>query len=203
MAKTTIKISKKMLRNVKIFLVVVVAIISITIAYKVSIDFYNSNIKEIKMWNYRGNDIGFRADLRKADKVPVYPGETEVYLDTMHPLVKNITIAYKDVEDSERGYYAVEAYEITYKMKIAYSYLVGTDSEGVSKIPTFNVEVVDQYAHLPGKIQNPIIALVHPVYANETSVRNEGHVTYISGETFEEFDLATVKFLMTIMGIEL
>jgi len=196
MAKTTLKISKKRLRNIKIFLIALVAVI-------ICINYYNTNIRPITIWNYRGNDIGFRADLRKANKVPVYPGETQVYLDTMHPLVKNITIAYKDVEDSERGYYGVEAYEITYKMMIAYSYLVGTDSAGQSEIPTFNVETVEQYAHLPGKIQNPIIALVHPVYANETSVRNEGHVTYISGETYEDFDLATVKFLMTIMGIDI
>ena len=44
---------------------------------------------------------------------------------------------------------------------------------------------------------------MHPVYANETAVRNEGHVTYISGKTFEELDLATVKFLMVVLGIDM
>jgi len=158
--------------------------------------------KPIKTWNYRGQILNFRSDLRKADKVPVYPGETQVYLDTMHALVDNVTIAYKDV--GEYGFYATQAFEITYKMKLAYINLVGSGIEGVeSETPTFNVEIVEQYANLPGKIQNPIIALVHPIYANETAVRNEGHVTYISGETFDDLDLATTKFLMIVLGIDL
>jgi hypothetical protein len=157
--------------------------------------------KPLTSCTYRGETFFFRADLREADKVPVYPGESELYRDTMHPLVDNVTIAYKDV--GEAGYYAIEAFEITHKMKIAYLHLLGSESGASRETPGFNVEVVDQYAYLPGKIQNPIIALVHPIYANETAVRNEGHVTYISGKTFEELDLATVKFLMVVLGLDL
>ncbi len=187
-----IKLSK---RNVTL----VVALLAITGFLFYYVFFYP---KPIKTWNYGGMVLNFRSDLRKADKVPVYPGETQVYLDTMHTLVDNVTIVYKDV--GEYGYYATEAFEITYKMKIAYTNLLGTDIEGKTpNIPTFNAEAVDQYAYLPGKIQNPIIALVHPIYANETAVRNEGHVTYISGETFDDLDLATTKFLMVVLGIDL
>jgi hypothetical protein len=190
--KIKIKLSK---RNVT-FVVTLLAIAGFLFYY---VFFYP---KPIKAWNYRGQVLNFRSDLREADKVPVYPGENQVYLDTMHTLVDNVTIVYKDV--GEYGYYAAEAFEITYKMKIAYTNLVGTDIEGkTSDVPTFNAETVDQYAHLPGKIQNPIIALVHPIYANETAVRNEGHVTYISGETFDDLDLATAKFLMIVLGIDL
>ncbi len=191
MAKIKIKLSKKIL----IFIVVLVVIVSSFFYYEFFVP------KPINTWNYKGLVLTFRADLREANKVPVYPGETQVYLDTMHPLVKNVTIAYKDA--GEYGYYAIEAFEITYKMKLAYMSLVGSEEGSTFEVPTFNVETVEQYAHLPGKIQNPIIALVHPIYANETAVRNEGHVTYISGKTYEELDLATIKFLMIVLGIEL
>ena len=193
MAKLKIKLSK----NIIILIAVVLAIAGSLFYYTFFVP------KPIKSWNYRGTVLHFRADLRKADKVPVYPGETQVYLDTMHPLVKNVTIALKGAGKDEYGYYAIEAFEITYKMKIAYMSLVGSAEGGASEAPTFNVEEVEQYANLPGKIQNPIIALVHPIYANETAVRNEGHVTYISGKTYDDWDLATTKFLMVVLGIEL
>lgn len=193
MAKVKIKFSK----NIVIFTAVLVIMAGSIFYYM----FFAP--KPIKTWDYRGIPLTFRVDLRKADKVPVYPGETQVYLDTMHPLVKNVTIAFKDAGEGEYGYYATEAFEITYKMKLAYIYLVGSEEGSTSKAPNFNVEAVRQYAYLPGKIQNPIIALVHPIYANETAVRNEGHVTYISGRTYEELDLATAKFLMVVLGIEL
>ena len=191
MAKVKIKLSK----NILIFIVALVIILGSIFYYLFFLP------KPLKTWNYKGLMLTFRSDLRESNKVPVYPGETQVYLDTMHPLVKNVTIAYKDV--GEYGYYATEAFEITYKMRLAYMNLVGSEEGSTFKVPPFDVEVVEQYAYLPGKIQNPIIALVHPVYANETAVRNEGHVTYISGKTYEELDLATTKFLMIVLGIEL
>lgn len=158
----------------------------------------------IKAWNYYGQIIEFRDDLRKADKVPVYPGETQIYLDTIHPLVKNVTIVFKDAGEDENSYYIVEEFEIILKMTLAYGRMLAS-YEGLSEedIPEFNSMPVDEYANLPGKIQNPIIALVHPKYANETAVRNDYHVTYISGRTYEEFDLATIKFLMIVLGVEL
>lgn len=156
----------------------------------------------ITVWNYKGQLVRFRDDLRKADKIPVYPGETQVYLDTIHPLVDNVTIAFKDAGEGENGYYIVEEFEIITKMTLAYrNMLAGYPGKTMEDMPKFDAVHVEQYANLPGKIQNPIIALVHPKHANETAVRNEGHVTYISGKTYEEFDLATIKFLMIILDV--
>lgn len=153
---------------------------------------------------YMDQIINFRADLREADKIPVYPGETEVYLDTIHPLVDDITIAFKDAGESDNPLYIVEEIEIVTKMSVAYrKMLLGYPGKTEEDMPGFDALPVEQYANLPGKIQNPIIALVHPKYANETAIRNEGHVTYISGKTKEELDLATVKFLMIVLDIDL
>ena len=182
------------------------ALVLLIIAAAAIVNYYLAP-KPITSWDYRGNTVNFRVDLREADKVPVYPHETGVYLDIMHPLVQNITIAFKDAGSSENPYYVVEEFEIINKMRIAYGYILGTKTESgyiaSQDIPTFNAIEVSSYENLPGKIQNPIIALVHPVYANETSVRNEGHVTVISGKTPHEFDLAVAKFLMVILDIEL
>jgi len=153
---------------------------------------------------YEGQIIQFRDDLRKADKIAVYPDETQIYLDTIHPLVKNVTIAFKDAGEDENRYYILEEFEIVLKMRIAYNRLLkGYEGLSGEDIPTFNAVPVENYANLPGKIQNPIIALVPPKYANETAVRNEGHVTYISGRTYRDFDLATIKFLMIVLGIDM
>lgn len=151
--------------------------------------------KPITTWDYYGTTLVFRVDLREANKVSVYPHETGVYLDTIHPLVENITIAFKPAGEKENPYYQLAIIELVMKLKQIYD---------KNEIPVeFNAVPVESYENLPGKIQNPIIALVHPIYANETSVHNERHVTTISGETYHEFDLAVAKFLMVVLDIEL
>lgn len=191
MVKVTVKVSKKLLIVAAIFALVACSIV----AYE------QLKYEPVTTWMLGDMELYFRADLNKAAQVPVYPGETQLYLDTMHQLVENVTIAIKETEDN--SYYSVEAFEIVNKMLLAYQKLFGSDVYGEYDLPTFDVQEIDQYAHLPGKIQNPIIAIVPPEYANETAIRNEGHVTYISGLTHEELDLAVVKFLMVVLGVEL
>ena len=116
---------------------------------------------------------------------------------------RDTIIAFKDAGEEENPYYIVEEIEIINKMMIAYRKMIDSYKGETINMPTFNAMPVENYADLPGKIQNPIIALVHPKYANETAVRNDYHVTYISGKTHEEFDLATIKFLMIVLGIDL
>ena len=190
--------------KIKINKVVLFVVIGITLVLSVVIVATLFKPKPIESWNYHGQIVAFRDDLREADKVPIYPGADEVFLDTIHPLVKNVTIAFKDAGEEENSYYVVEVIEITLKMTLAYRRMLG-GYPGLSEedMPKFNATPVEEYANLPGKIQNPIIALVHPKYANETAVRNEGHVTYISGKTYRDFDLATIKFLMTVLDIDL
>ena len=192
--KVRIKFSGKL----KVFLLVLLIVASLVVYYILFTP------KPIYYVNYYGHVIEFRTDLRQADKIQVYPGESQVYLDTIHPLVDNVTIVFKDAGEDGNPHYIVEEMEIIIKMSAAYRrMLAGYPGLTEEDMPKFDAIPVDEYANLPGKIQNPIIALVHPKYANETAVRNEGHVTYISGTTFENFDLATTKFLMIVLGIEI
>jgi len=200
MSKLQIKLDAKATRNIAIIVAVAAALVAAGYVY---VRFF----EPIRVINYKDEPLEFREDLREAAKVPVYPGESEIYRDTMHQLAKNITIVFKDAGPSENAYCRVEILELYSKMTLAYKLAFGTvDPETgeiiPSTIPTFNVQNVSSYENLPGKIQNPIIAIVPPMYANETSVRNEGHVTLISGRNLKELDLATDRFLMIALGID-
>jgi hypothetical protein len=201
MSKIKIKMERKVFSSVLLIVVLSLVIMGLAILYMRMVPKPEDPITSII---YDGQLINFRADLREADKVPVYPGETQVYLDTIHPLVDDVTIAFKDAGEEDNPLYMVEVIEIVTKMTPAYRKMLSNyNVTSEEDMPEFNATPVEQYAWLPGKIQNPIIAVVHPKYANETAVRNEGHVTYISGTTKENLDLATVKFLMIVLGIEM
>jgi hypothetical protein len=59
------------------------------------------------------------------------------------------------------------------------------------------------YVNLPGKIQHPLIAVIHPMYANQTRVfAAPGHVIYIEATSYEGFDLAIAKFLISALKIK-
>ena len=174
-------------RNRIIFILALSAIAFAVLYYQF---FVPKPITSVQYGNYI---LNFRADLREASKVPVYPAEDALYREMMHGLVQNVTIAFKPTNGDD-ALYAVEAFEITYKLRLGYT--VRDFNVG------FNSMAVNSYENLPGKIQNPIIAIVHPVYANETSVRVDGHVVTIKGKTPGELDLAVSKFLMASLGIE-
>ena len=185
------KIRLKFSRNVKIVLLILSVVI-------LSVIVYQTSPKPIMSWNYHGRIIHFRADLRAADKVPVYPNEDAIYLDLVHGLAKNVTIVYKyiDKPKSANAYYPLQIFQIVYNIMPAY--------EEVWKFkPNFNSMEVESYENLPGKIQNPIIAIVPPPYSNETAIRNEGHVTFLKAKSYEDLDLVTTKLLMIALHIDL
>lgn len=154
---------------------------------------YHQKPKPLKEIVYRGEVVEFRNDLRKANEIPVYPNELAIREILFNNSPRKVTILFKPVENN--SIYAVEAFEITYKL-LRYAY----PSYGF--FPKFEGLNVTSYTGLEGSRSNPLIILVHPAYSNETSVRVEGYKIIISGTTEEEFDLATVRFLMAAMGIK-
>lgn len=153
--------------------------------------------KPITTWNFYGVVLNFRADLREASKIPVYPSEDVVNTEIMNPLVKNITIVFIPSAPKENSYYALEAFEITKTIYYGYRTLE-------YEMPNFTTMNVSSYENLPGKIQNPIIALVAPAYSNETAVVvDPGHIVFIKAKSLQEFDLVTVKFLMSALRIRI
>lgn len=178
--------------------IVLIAVVSVLIilAYIA----YNFLPKPVYKVDYNGNLLTFRADLREANKVPVYPNRVALYYELRGGLAQNVTIVFLPVE-GENGIYSAEGFEITFKLGVLFKLL--------GKNVTFDSRNVSSYQYLPGKIQNPIIAIVPPRFSNETAVRLDGHVITISGlpnndvnNPYKNLDLATIKFLMVMLGID-
>lgn len=186
-----ISISKEV---IVVFLVIVVGIACVYIIYH----FYPSSTTT-STYNFFGIKLPFRTDLYKANNISVYPDNETIYNMMWGSQLENITIVW--VNSSENNMVTVEAFEITYKMSLAYEHIGYLN--GVNINVMFNHMAVGSYDNLTATENNPIIAIVPPKLSNETAVRAENNVIYIKGKTFEEFDLATVKFLMTALAINL
>jgi hypothetical protein len=87
-------------------------------------------------------------------------------------------------------------------MEIITKLVVAYHLKGWSR-PEFDAVPVESYAGLSGTSANPLIALVHPVYANRTLVEVKNEVIFIEGKDYKGFDLATVRFLMAVLGIDI
>jgi uncharacterized protein YpmB len=179
------------IKNKKLKILVVIAFIIF-----LAVLIYRIWPKPIYSIRYDGEILSFRADLREANKVPVYPSEEILYHALINPLVENVTIVFVPVE-GENAIYVVNAFEIVNKLYPAYRKIgVKPKFNGINLTSYENVE-------LYGKIQNPYIVLIHPRFANETSVRLKDHTVFISGKSNQELDKATVKFLMVALRIRI
>ena len=148
--------------------------------------------KPLNLYNYHGQILTFRADLREAKNVQVYPDDTTIFEMVMNPNLKNVTIVF--VPSKDNGIVGVDGFEVSRKLAIAYNY-------SGYRIP-IKGEPVDSY-ELSGTNDSLIIALIPPVFSNDTSVRAKNNVILISGKTYKGFDLSTIRFLMIILEIKL
>ena len=167
-----------------------VAIIVIVAAFYFSYPYISYNLFPITHYNYYGTQLDFRSDLKEAQKMPVYPNEALIVDTVFNPFVQNLPVVFQDTSQNSLVY--VEAYEIGYKMRTAYL--------TINRQVNINSRVVNFTEQ--GMLINPVIVLVPPVLANETSVRVSNFTVIISAKTLKEFDLVTDKFLMVAMGIK-
>lgn len=192
--------SKTKLTRQKIFLIVVMVAGVVLTSYAIYSYFTSPSDIEFHYATALGQVWAFRSDLREAEKVKVEPSEQTVYLELFSfgdsPFVENITIAYKDAGEKENVYYQLQILELVTKLKTIYNLRYDGQS------PTFNAVEVDSYYKLPGKIKNPIIALVHPKFATETSIKLENHVILLNAKTQDDMDLVATKLLMIALQLK-
>jgi hypothetical protein len=151
--------------------------------------------KPITSVDFYGVILNFRADLREAEKIPLYPNESAVNALLMDGSVRNITIAFKP-SNEENSYFALEATEIVTKLYYAYKTLGHV-------MPKFMSINVSSYENLSGTPQNPMIALVAPSVSNETDVIvSSNNVISVKAKSFNDFDLATIKMIMAALKIK-
>ncbi len=181
MAKYKVKLTKKKLAFVSLF-----ALVAILLYWFNS----SSQAQNVYIYKYKGELLYFRANLTEALKVPVYPNEKAIFDAVMNESVKRINITF--VNSTDNSLVAVNGFEVSSKLSTIF-YLNGI----YKKIKGSEVE---NYT-LKGTEDTLIIALVPPALANKTEVRLQDHVIFISGKTEKEFDLATIKFLLSVMEV--
>lgn len=150
--------------------------------------------KPIYTVEYQGTLIGFRANLKEAARIKVYPNDTILHSTIANPSIRNITIVFKDA-GAKNGYYILEEFEIINKLFFLYKIMEIS--------PKFEGLEIQDYENLTATEENPIIALIHPIYSNETSIKVKNNVIYLQGTDLKNFDLATIKFLMVALKIEI
>ncbi|MEM0333596.1 MAG: hypothetical protein QXX30_04035 [Candidatus Aenigmatarchaeota archaeon] len=150
---------------------------------------YSQPVKKIVYFNV---PMEFREDLRLAKNIGVYPNEEIIREIFWNQELNRITIAVLNTTN-ETHYIGVEAYEITFKLTSFYT-LNGLSVEIKGK------EVSD-ILELKGNYTNPVIYIIPPVIANEALVRIENYTVFISGKSLKELDLATIRFIITVLGI--
>lgn len=160
----------------------------IVILFTVGIIVYKFSPRPITSYEYYGIPMKFRVDLRQADKIP--SDNLKIYNVIWNEKNENLTIAF--VNSSDNSLVLVEAFEITFKLKLAFDFW--------NFNPNITGKEVDSYDLVTDE-NHPIIALIPPSLANGTRVEVKDNVVFIEGKTKEEFELATVKFLISSLDI--
>lgn len=174
---------------------------------------YDAYLKPVYTVDFNGEQLSFREDIKEAQKVEVIPGEAElrqqmvklpVSSDSGSVVIRkgitNVTIVFMSTGSQENmGWYTVEVSEIIKKLTAFYRGQHGIDVK-------FAIAETENYEDLRGTNTAPIVALVHPDIADGTFVEVDSDrnvVTISGGDSLRDFDLATIKFLTTVLGIEI
>jgi hypothetical protein len=143
---------------------------------------------------YRGKAYTFRQDVKAAEKIPVYPNDKTLRDLFWDYKIKNITILYNPAINTS-GFYQVEAFELTYKLSQIYMSLYPLVIQ-----KNFGGQEIASYDNITREEGVLKIVLIPPAVANDTYVRVGGNRVFISGKTYREFDLATIKTILSVMG---
>lgn len=186
------KISKKPMktlgRNLKVLLIILSVI---SIAFIVYLQ-----LRPVKSVNFRGKTFYFREDVKAALEVPVFPDEKSIQELFWNKWISNVTVMYLPVNSTDslsNSYYAVESFEITYKLYQIY--------ESFNWYKYFNSQPIDSLKDIPRDDKVLKIILIPPEYSDETIVKGAGNKIYIQAKDYKDFDLATIRTILIVMGI--
>lgn len=159
--------------------------------------YYQNLPKEMTRYNFYGTELVFRDDLRFAQNITVYPDEGSILNKVWDPEITKIKIAYVLTPEAsdENSVIALNAFEIRYKLGIAYR---NTKFNWVNE---FTSTELSSYDNITQTDDTLVIALVRLSLSDRTAVELDGNVVYIKGKTPKEFDLATIKFIMSALNI--
>jgi len=145
----------------------------------------------INFVNYNGLPLEFSVNLREANNILVEPDENAVKNLINNRDVEKITFIIKNTPDSFLT--KLEAVEITLKLSYALRIF---DSSFFT-----NVIEVESFDNLNSTSETPYIILMPPSIADGTYVKVVDNSVFISGEDKNGFNLATAKFIISSLGI--
>ncbi len=183
---------------------------------------YTSEEKEIHEMRYGDLLLHFRADLRKAANIPVFPSEAVIRKMLLSENLHKVTIALPDVK-FHAGYYGAAAFELSFKLTVIYNSLYSmfsppelfekenttclyyTDS---AKEICIGKMVFSNIHELKAEKGEVIIVLLGEGYTNTTSVHAfpEKNLILVEGKSanetergYTDLDLAVDKLLLVLM----
>lgn len=145
----------------------------------------------ITQYKFQGADLSFRDDLRLAQNISISPDEESILNTIWGENIQYITIVYMNTSDSQ--FTGINAFEIAFKLNVAYRQF--------NWFVNFDTLEVESFENLTGNPENLLVVLIPPSLANKTQVELKDDVAYIQGTTQKEFDLATIKFIMSALNI--
>lgn len=150
---------------------------------------------------FNGQSITFRGNLDEAEKVPIYTAEAAKNL-IYNQSVERIRLAYVPliINGTEKnGYFAVDSYELTYKLSVFNKAFRGK----IIDIQSFPVNSSEEAASFASPL-GPIIFMSGP--SNQTAVTVKGNMIILEGKDWSnsskgyiDLDLATDKLLLVLM----
>lgn len=153
--------------------------------------------KPLTRYNFRGIEFQFRDDLRLAQSIPVYPDETSILNKVWDPGITKINMVYVPTAEpsNDNSMLSLGIIEIRYKLDRAY--------QEFNWVNEFTSTELNSYDNITSSNDTLTIVLVRPSLSDKTAIELDGNIAYIKGMTGKEFDLATIKFLMSALNITL
>lgn len=186
-----VEISRRRIRQAGIFL---------SLVFVFAVVFYFLNPSPVNEWNYHGVKFVFRDDLKLAKNVPTSPDCQSIFAHFNTPYVTNVTLYFKnDTQDFDL--FNPEIFELSYKIT-AYS-MVNTDKKIVFDKISVSSEQWNLADYPKGSPSHPRIYLIGPTSAKNNSVEMENFSVTVQGRNLKELDLATIKTMMCIFGINI
>ncbi|MBU5688121.1 MAG: hypothetical protein KQA31_01785 [Candidatus Aenigmarchaeota archaeon] len=151
------------------------------------------NLKPVKYVKYKNIVFGFRDDVKKAEKINVYPNEKILGQQFWDYKIQNITILFKP-DDNYNKYYQLAAFELTYKISQMYMTLRPLIIE-----KNFSAQSIDNFDNITREEGVLKIILIPPEQSNETIIKVSSNRVYIYWENPRDLDLAVMKTILSAL----
>ncbi|MBU5688823.1 MAG: hypothetical protein KQA41_01175 [Candidatus Aenigmarchaeota archaeon] len=151
------------------------------------------NLKPVKYVKYKNIVFGFRDDVKKAEKINVYPNEKILGQQFWDYKIQNITIFFKP-DDNYNKYYQLAAFELTYKISQMYMTLRPLIIE-----KNFSAQSIDNFDNITREEGVLKIILIPPEQSNETIIKVSSNRVYIYWENPRDLDLAVMKTILSAL----